>query len=118
MKLVVAFCVVMIPAIAFAQHRTGGESFSGGGGGATSAGSSGGSSGGGSSSSSGDGGSYSGGGGGMSMAVHRPPSVIVPSNSGPANTSNGTFTNYSNLSPTAPEFARPRGSLPINMAIP
>ena len=54
----------------------------------------------------------------MSLAVHRPPSVIVPSNNGPANASNGTFTNYSNLSPTVPEYARPRGSLPINMAIP
>jgi hypothetical protein len=120
MKLAVAFCVVMIPAVAFAQHRTGGESFSGGGGGATSS-SSGGSSGG-SSSSSGGGGdaSFPGGNsiGGMSMAVHRPPTVLVPSNSGPANNNTGTFTNYSNLAPTVPEFARPRGSLPINMALP
>jgi hypothetical protein len=118
MKLVVAFCVLMIPTVAFAQHRTGGESFSGAP--ATSAGSSGG----GGSSSTGSGSGSDGGvqavpsDGGMPMAVHRPPNVIVPSNSGPANTSNGTFTNYSNLSPTVPEFARPRGSLPLNVAIP
>jgi|SRR6185369_1918134 len=124
MKVVLACGVLMISTAVFAQHRTGGESFSGGGGGATSSGgSSGGSSSGGSSSSSSGGGgeSYSiGGGGGPSMAIaHRPPPyVIVPSNSGPANSSNGAFTNYSNLSPTVPEFARPRGSLPVNMAVP
>jgi PEGA domain len=120
MKPVIAMCLVMIPALAFAQHRSGGEGFSGGGGATSSGGSGGGSS---SSGGSGDS-SFSGGSGGgnsiggMSIAVHRPPNVVVPSNSGPANASNGTFTNYSNLSPTAPEFARPRGSLPINMAFP
>jgi hypothetical protein len=121
MKLAIAFCVVVtIPAMALAQHRTGGETFSGSGGTGGAPSSSGGSSGGSSSSSDGGGQSVSSGGSGsgMATAVHRPPSVIVPSNSGPANASNGAFTNYSNLSPTVPEFARPRGNLPINMAIP
>jgi hypothetical protein len=125
MKLAIAFCVVVtIPAMVLAQHRTGGETFSGGGATSSAGSGSGGSSGAGSSSSSGSDGSSSSSSssGGMSMAVpaHRSPNIVVPSNRGPANAndSNGSFTNYSNLSTPAPEFARPRGSLPINMAIP
>jgi hypothetical protein len=49
---------------------------------------------------------------------HRTGNVSVPANSGSPNSSNGAFTNYSNLSVPVPEFARPRGGLPINMAIP
>jgi len=122
MKLVIAFCVVMVPALVFAQHRSGD---SGGGGAAVPvSSSSGGSSsggGGGSSSSSGSGdstpfssgSSRSGNSGGIG---HR--TGNVPPNPAAANTNSGAFTNYSNLTFPAPEFARPRGSLPLNTAFP
>src|ERR1041385_7651577 len=104
MKLAIAFCVVVIvPAMALAQHRTGGETFSGGGATSSAGSSSGGSSGGGSGSSSDSGGSpsssssSSSGGTFIAVPAHRPANVIVPSNPAPANANatNGSFTNYS-----------------------
>jgi hypothetical protein len=41
---------------------------------------------------------------------------VPPPNPGAANTNSGAFTNYSNLTFPAPEFARPRSSLPPNTA--
>jgi hypothetical protein len=121
MKLVIAFCVVMVPCMASAQHR-GADTGSGGAAvpAATSSGSS--SSSGGSSSSSSSGGSTSQSNGGNFASAnvgHRTGNVTFPTNpASSANTASGTFTNYSNLTFPAPEFARPRGSLPINTAFP
>jgi hypothetical protein len=122
MKLVIALCVVMVPAAASAQHR---GADTGTGGAAVSIGSSS-SSGGSSSSSSGDNSSSSNSGsvfqsssntGGSSGVGHRTGSISVPPpNLGAANSNNGAFTNYSNLTFSAPEFARPRSSLPLNTA--
>jgi len=124
MKLVIAFCVVMVPAVASAQHRS---ADSGGGGAAVPSSSSGGSSFGGSSSGSssssgsGDSSSFSGGGnsiGGSGSVGHRTGHINVPPPPASANTNSGAFTNYSNLTFPAPEFARPRSSLPFNTAFP
>jgi len=113
---------VMVPGMASAQHR---GADSGTGGAAVSISSSGSSSGS-SSSSSGDSSSSSNSGsvfqntsnGGGSRGVgHRTGSISVPPPSpGAANTNSGAFTNYSNLTFPAPEFARPRSSLPLNTA--
>jgi PEGA domain len=121
MKLVIAFCVVMVPGMASAQHR-GADTGSGGAAvpAGTSTGSS--SSSGGSSSSSSSSGSTSQGSSGdfaSARAGHRTGNVILPTNpASSANTTSGTFTNYSNLTFPAPEFSRPRSSLPINTAFP
>jgi hypothetical protein len=122
MKLVIAFCVVMVPAMVSAQHR---GADSGGGGAAVSSSGAGGSSVGGgssgsSSSSSGSGSSSfsSGGSSGSSGSAGHRTGNIVPPNPASANTSSGAFTNYSNLTFPAPEFARPRSSFPINTAFP
>jgi hypothetical protein len=125
MKLVLAFsCVVMIPGIASAQHR-GADTGSGGAAvpAGTSTGSS--SSSGGSSSSSSSSGSTSQGSGSSSgnfssaSAGHRTGNVTFPTNpASSANTASGTLTNYSNLTFPAPEFARPRSSLPMNTSFP
>jgi hypothetical protein len=120
MKLVIAFCVVMVPGMASAQHRGADTGF---GGAAVPAGtstgsssSSGGSSGG---SSSGDSTSFSSGGssGSSGSVGHRTGTINIPPNPASANTNNGAFTNYSNLTFPAPEFSRPRSSLPIGMAV-
>jgi hypothetical protein len=120
MKLVIAFCVVMVPGIASAQHR---GADTGSGGAAVPAGTSTGSS-----SSSGDSSSSSGSGStsqsssgnfGSASAGHRTGNVTFPTNpASSANTTSGSFTNYSNLTFPAPEFSRPRSSLPINAAFP
>ena len=121
MKLVIAFCVVMVPAAASAQHR-GADSGSGGAAVPVSSSSGGSSSGGGSSSSSGSGDSTSFSGGGSSGSSgsvgHRTGNINIPPNPASANTNSGAFTNYSNLTFPAPEFARPRSSLPVNTAFP
>jgi hypothetical protein len=119
MKLVIAFCIVMAPGVAFAQHRSA-ETGSGGaavpsGASAGSSSSSGGSS---SSSSSGSTSQSSDGNFASATAGHRTGSVTFPTNPAAANSASGTFTNYSNLTFPAPEFARPRSSLPTNMAFP
>ena len=55
----------------------------------------------------------------IASAGHRTGNVTFPTNpASSANTTSGTFTNYSNLTFPAPEFARPRSSLPINTAFP
>jgi hypothetical protein len=115
MKLVIALCVVMIPAVAFAQHRGADSNGAGTVASSSSSGGSGSGGGGGSSSGSGDSTSFS---GGSSSFGHRTGNTIVPPNPPSANTNSGAFTNYSNLTSPAPEFARPRGSLPINTAFP
>jgi hypothetical protein len=123
MKLVIAFCIVMAPGVAFAQHRS---ADTGSGGAAVPAGTStGSSSSSGASNSSSSSGSTSQSSGSSSgnfaiaSAGHRTGSVIFPTNpASSANTTSGTFTNYSNLTFPAPEFARPRSSLPINTAFP
>jgi hypothetical protein len=123
MKLVIAFCVVMLPGAASAQHRT---ADTGSGGAAVPTSSSSGST----SSSSGGSSSNSGGGsadsaqfssnnnsGGTSSFVgHRTGSITIAPNPASANTSSGAFTNYSGLS-SAPEFSRPR-TAPIEIAVP
>jgi len=119
MTLVLAFCIVMAPGVAFAQHRSG-DSGSGGTAVAVGAPSGGGSSSGGSSSTSSGGGDSaqfsSSIGGGTSGTVGHRTGGIAP-NPASANTNSGAFTNYSNLSP-APEFSRPRNGLPIEIAVP
>ena len=120
MTLVLAFCIVMAPGVAFAQHRTV-DTGSGGAAVAISTSSGGGSSSSGSSSSSSSGGAetsqFSGGnGGGTSASIGHRTGSITP-NPATANTNSGAFTNYSNLSP-APEFSRPRNGLPIEIAVP
>ena len=121
MKLVIALCVVMVPAAASAQHR-GADTGSGGAavsiGSSSSSSGSGSSSGGDSSSSSNSGSIFqSSSNTGGSSVGHRTGSISVPPrNPGAANTNSGAFTNYSNLTFPAPEFARPRSSLPLNTA--
>jgi hypothetical protein len=118
MKLVIALCVVMVPGMVSAQHR-GADTGSGGAAVPSGASIGGGSSSSGSSSSSGGSGSTSqSGSGSFSSAGHRTGSVTFPANPAAANTTSGAFTNYSNLTVPAPEFARPRSSLPINAAFP
>jgi hypothetical protein len=121
MKLLAAICVVMVPALVSAQHR---GADTGTGGAAVPTGSFSSSSGS-SSSSSGDSSSSSNSGSifqsssntGGSSVGHRTGSISVPPpNPGAANTNSGAFTNYSNLTFPAPEFARPRSSLPLNTA--
>jgi hypothetical protein len=120
MTLVLAFCLVMAPGAAFAQHRSA-DTGSGGAAVPIGASSGGGSSSGGnssssSSSSSGSTSQSSGGSGGtFSSAGHRTGNVTFPTDpASSANTTSGSFTNYSNLTFPAPEFARPRSSVPIN----
>ena len=123
MKLVIAFCVVMLPGAASAQHRT---ADTGSGGAAvqtsSSSGSTSSSSGGSSSSSSGGGAdsaqfsSNSNSGGTSSFVGHRTGNVTIAPNPASANTNSGAFTNYSGLS-SAPEFSRPR-TAPIEIAVP
>ena len=122
MKLVIAFCVVMLPGAASAQHRT---ADTGGGGAAVSTNSSSGStsssSGGNSSNSSGGGAdsaqfSSNNSGGTSSFVGHRTGSITIAPTPASANTNSGAFTNYSGLSP-APEFSRPR-TAPIQIAVP
>lgn len=120
MKLVLALCVVMVPGIASAQHRSA-DSGSGGtavatgpstGSSSSSGGSSSSSSSGSTSQSSGSSGDFA-----VASAGHRTGNVTFPANpASAANTTSGSFTNYSNLTFPAPEFARPRSSLPINTA--
>src|SRR5215471_3466665 len=121
MKLVIAFCVVMLPGAASAQHRS---ADTGSGGAAVPASSSSGStssSSGGSSSSSSSGAdsaqfSSSNNSGTASFIGHRTGSITIAPNPASANTTSGAFTNYSGLS-SAPEFSRPR-TAPIEIAVP
>src|SRR5215470_11606230 len=110
MKLVIAFCVVMLPGAASAQHRT---ADTGSGGAAVQTSSSSGST---SSSSGGSSSSNSNSGGTSSFVGHRTGNVTIALNPASANTNSGAFTNYSGLS-SAPEFSRPR-TAPIEIAVP
>jgi hypothetical protein len=113
----VSFCFcLMAPGLASAQHSANGAPSMGT---AVPAGST--SSGSGSSSGSGGGGSSSGGssgdGGGYASGGHR--AINADRTPRTANTNNGVFTNYSQLSAPVPTFSRPRNGLPIlGIAVP